>query len=95
MNVLVAYATRSGSTAEIAERVANRLRIAGHHADIGPVTSFSVMPTHDAFVVGSAVYIGHWRKEALEFVERNKAVLAARPTWLFSSGPLGNERTDP
>jgi menaquinone-dependent protoporphyrinogen oxidase len=94
MKVLVAYATHSGSTAEIAERVAQRLHAAGHHPDLGPVTSFSAMPTHGAFVIGSAVYLGRWRKDALVFVDRNRAVLAARPTWLFSSGPLGIERTD-
>ena len=94
MKVLVAYATRSGSTAEIAQRVADRLHAAGHQPDLGPVTSFSAMPTHDAFVIGSAVYLGRWPKEALTFVDRNRAVLSARPTWLFSSGPLGTERVD-
>jgi menaquinone-dependent protoporphyrinogen oxidase len=94
MKVLVAYATHSGSTAEIAERVAQRLHAAGHHPDLGPVTTFSAMPTHDAFVIGSAVYLGRWQKEALTFVERNRPVLATGPTWLFSSGPLGAERTD-
>src|SRR5690606_23678725 len=48
----------------------------------------------DAFVVGSSVYIDHWRKETRAFVERHREVLAAGPTWLFSSGPLGTEQTD-
>jgi len=45
-------------------------------------------------VVGSAVYAAHWQKEALAFVRQNRAVLASRPVWLFSSGPLGTEATD-
>ena len=49
---------------------------------------------YDAFVVGSAVYAGHWQKEASAFVQRNRTVLASRPVWLFSSGPLGTEATD-
>jgi len=47
-----------------------------------------------AFVIGGAAYLGHWLKEATEFVRRNRAVLAARPVWLFSHGPLGTETTD-
>jgi menaquinone-dependent protoporphyrinogen oxidase len=38
--------------------------------------------------------MGHWQKEAAEFVRRNRAVLAGRPVWLFSSGPLGTEPAD-
>jgi menaquinone-dependent protoporphyrinogen oxidase len=49
---------------------------------------------YEAFVVGSAVYAGHWQKEASAFVQRNRTVLASRPVWLFSSGPLGTEATD-
>ncbi len=47
-----------------------------------------------AFVVGSAVYVGHWEKAAVQFVREHETVLADRPTWLFSSGPLGFEPTD-
>ena len=46
---------------------------------------------HEALVIGSAVYSMHWMKEASEFHRRNRALLAGRPVWLFSSGPLGTE----
>ena len=49
---------------------------------------------YGAFVIGSAVYNMHWRKEAAEFVRRNLDVLAGRPVRLFSSGPLGTEAED-
>jgi menaquinone-dependent protoporphyrinogen oxidase len=42
----------------------------------------------DAYVIGSGVQIGNWHKEGTEFLERNQATLATKPTWLFSSGPL-------
>jgi menaquinone-dependent protoporphyrinogen oxidase len=42
-------------------------------------------------VIGIAIYMMHWVKEAVEFVWRNRAVLANRPVWLFSSGPLGSD----
>ena len=43
-------------------------------------------------MIGSALYIGHWMKEAKQFVSRNGFVLSRRPVWLFSSGPTGKER---
>ena len=35
-------------------------------------------------VIGSAVYMGQWRKEAVQFLKRNAFILETRPTWLFS-----------
>lgn len=94
MRVLVAYASKYGATKEIAERLATRLTAAGHGAELRPVSAAGKLADYDAFVIGSAAYIGHWRKDAAEFVRRNTAALADRPTWLFSSGPLGTSPTD-
>jgi len=94
MKVLIAYASKYGATREIAERLADRIRAAGLEAQAQPVTTVSDLSACDAVVIGSAAYIGHWQKEATEFVQSNSAVLAGRPTWLFSSGPLGNEPTN-
>jgi menaquinone-dependent protoporphyrinogen oxidase len=41
-------------------------------------------------VLGSAVYAGRWLKPARELVDRSRDALAARPVWLFSSGPVGD-----
>ena len=49
---------------------------------------------YDAVVIGSAAYYFHWMKKATEFVRRNRATLAERPVWLFSSGPLGTKTID-
>jgi menaquinone-dependent protoporphyrinogen oxidase len=94
MKILVAFATKYGSTRTIAEGIAGRLRSAGHDAQAEQVTIVSDLSEYEAFVVGSAAYIGHWLKEATDFVRQNAATLADRPTWLFSSGPLGTERID-
>lgn len=97
MNVLVAYASRTGATAEIAARIADRLRTTGLEVDLASIAEadrLADVPSYDAFVVGSAVYVGHWEKAAVEFVHEHETVLAIRPTWLFSSGPLGFEPTD-
>jgi menaquinone-dependent protoporphyrinogen oxidase len=91
MHVLVAYASRHGATRGIAERIAATLRSNGLDAEARPAASIKDVATYDAFVVGSAAYMFHWMKEARAFVHRNRAVLASRPVWLFSSGPLGTE----
>jgi menaquinone-dependent protoporphyrinogen oxidase len=93
MKVLVAYATRYGSTEEIARFIAERLCAEGLQATAESVDSASDPQMYDGFVVGSAVYMGHWLKSALNFVNENADVLARKPTWLFSSGPLGPEST--
>lgn len=94
MKVLVAFASKYGSTRTIAEGIAGRLREAGHDAQAQQVTTVGDISSYDAFVIGSAAYIGHWLKDATAFVRQNALLLAGRPTWLFSSGPLGTEPTD-
>jgi menaquinone-dependent protoporphyrinogen oxidase len=93
MNILVAYASRHGATTGIAKRIAETLRAEGLGAEARPVGSVTNLAPYDGVVVGSAAYMFHWLREATAFVRRNRAVLAARPVWLFSSGPLG-EPTD-
>ena len=67
---------------------------AGQHAEARPINEVGDPVGYDAYMIGSAAYMGSWLKEAAEFVRRNQSILAARPVWLFSSGPLGIEKTD-
>ncbi len=92
--VLVAYATKHGATREIADRIAEELRESGLVVSIAEVREAPSLEQYDAVVLGSALYAGRWRGEAVHFVKRHRAQLATRPLWLFSSGPLG-EREDP
>ncbi len=94
MSILVTYASRHGSTRGIAERIAERLRENGLAAEVRSVATVRDAARYDAFIVGAAAYMFHWLKDASTFVKRNQALLAARPTWLFSSGPVGTETVD-
>ncbi|MUN64289.1 flavodoxin [Kocuria sediminis] len=94
MNVLVAYATRHGATAGIAERIAGALRGAGLPAEARPVDDVRDLAPYDAVVLGGAAYMFHWLKDATVFARRHREELADRPVWLFSSGPLGTDRVD-
>ena len=94
MKILVAYASQHGATRGIADRIAEQLRLAGYVAEARPAGDAGDLTAYNAFVVGGAAYIGRWLKDASEFVRANAGLLATRPTWLFSSGPLGSEPTD-
>jgi menaquinone-dependent protoporphyrinogen oxidase len=87
--VLVAYATKYGATGDIAEKIGQVLREAGLRADVLPVGRVGDLAPYAAIVLGSAVYIGGWRKEAAAFLKGHESALAGRPVWLFSSGPTG------
>jgi menaquinone-dependent protoporphyrinogen oxidase len=87
--VLVAYATKYGATGEIAEKIGQTLHQAGLRAEVLPAENVSDLTSYDAVVLGSAVYIGKWRKEAVNFLQANEDALAELPVWLFSSGPAG------
>ena len=94
MTVLVVYASKHGATRQIAERIAATLTAAGHPSDARPTETAGDLAGYDAFVIGAAAYYGHWLKAATEFTRAYQALLADRPVWLFSSGPLGTEATD-
>ena len=94
MAVLIVYASKHGSTQGIAEHIAEQLRQLGKEAVARPVDAVEDPGSYEAFVIGSAIYYGSWMKEATEWVRRSRAVLAERPVWLFSSGPLGTEVKD-
>ena len=90
MRILVSAASRHGSTAEIADRIGLVLAttVPGADVTVGPPYEVDDPDLFDAFVLGSAVYMGHWLEPAREFVRRVDD-WRGRPVWLFSSGPIG------
>jgi menaquinone-dependent protoporphyrinogen oxidase len=88
-SILVAHATKYGATAEIAERIGQKLRARLPSVSVLPVSGILDVSLYQAVILGSAVYIGQWRKEAARFLTTNESALAQRPLWLFSSGPTG------
>ncbi len=87
--VLVAYGSRHGGTAEIAEAVAKALAARGCEVDVTPAREVRDPQAYDAIILGSGVYMGRWQGDAMNVLKRHERVLATRPTWLFSSGPTG------
>lgn len=91
--VLVAYATKYGATAGIAEKIGQVLAQAGFATDVMPADHVKDLDAYRAVILGSAVYIGLWRKAAAKFLKSNEKALAEKLVWLFSSGPT--EKGDP
>ena len=94
MTILVAYASKHGSTEGIAKAIADRLVERGKEVDLRRVDGATDLASPEAVVLGSAVYVGSWMTEALEFAMAYRDTLATIPVWLFSSGPLGTQVED-
>lgn len=88
LRVLIAYSSKNRSTAEIASWIGRGVRDQGVEADVTPAEKAHDLARYDAVVLGSAVYIGRWRRGASRFVHRHRHRLGRLPVWLFSSGPL-------
>jgi menaquinone-dependent protoporphyrinogen oxidase len=82
--VLVAYATRTGSTAEVATAIAEELRSRGLNVDLAEVTAAESVRSYQAVVLGSAVNGGRWLPEAVDFVKSNQDALRTIPVAVFS-----------
>lgn len=81
--VLVGYATRTGSTTGVAEKIGEVLGSRGFHVDLKPLRERPAVDDYDAIVLGSAVNGGAWLPEAVDFVEANRARLSNVPTCVF------------
>jgi menaquinone-dependent protoporphyrinogen oxidase len=87
-SVLVTYGTTNGSTARIAETIADVLRKDGLTVETLPAPSVPSVASYDAVVIGGGLYAGRWQKHARRFLRRHRRALSERPLYLFSSGPL-------
>ena len=92
--VMVVVASRHGATRGIAERLADVLRTDGLEVALFDADEAPHPNGFDALVVGGAAYMGKWLEPVAAYVRRHRAPIGGRPTWLFSSGPVGTETVD-
>jgi menaquinone-dependent protoporphyrinogen oxidase len=83
---LVAYATKHGSTAEIADAVGAALREEGHLAEVMPVINVTNTAQFDAIVIGTPIYTGKILKETVRFVQTHQMALHTKPVFVFVVG---------
>ena len=86
--VLVAYGSKHGATAGIAEEIGRALDAEGIDSEVRPAAEVADLSDYDAVILGSALYAGHWRRETLHWAHHHADELQQRPLWLFSSGPV-------
>jgi menaquinone-dependent protoporphyrinogen oxidase len=92
--VLVAYATREGSTQEVAEAVAATLRDRGLDVELQPAPEVRGLERYHAIVLGTALYMFRLHKDARRFLARHGATLAERPVAIFALGPINDEEKE-
>jgi len=84
--VLIAYETRFGSTAEVADAVADVLRDGGITVEVRRASEVADPAPYDAVVVGAPVYSRRWLTAACRWVGRHERLLERRPVWFFALG---------
>jgi menaquinone-dependent protoporphyrinogen oxidase len=82
--VLVAYASKAGSTAEVADAIGKRLADTGLAVDVRRARNVRSVDGYAAVIVGSAIRAGQWLSEASGFVKTHREALAARKTAYFT-----------
>ena len=87
-SILLAYATRYGSTQEVAEAIAAELREAGLEIDIQAMQEVRTLDNYDAVVLGAAIYNTRWHPDAHNFLAQHQEALSRRPVAIFALGPL-------
>lgn len=84
MHILITYATRAGSTADIAAVIGESLRLDGHEVDVLPISEQPDVSRYEAVLLGSAIRMGNWLPEAIAYTQRYQERLRQIPVALFS-----------
>lgn len=87
MRVLVAYATKHGSTEDVAAEIAAVLVAAGVETQLRPAAEVRDMEGLDGVVIGAPLYSGLWHSGAHRFLKRHRALLTGVPVAVFALGP--------
>ena len=82
--ILVTYASRTGSTAEIAEAIGKTLTQGGAQVDVLPMQDVKDLSLYRAVVAGSAIRKSKWLPEAMQFVQTHRSELGQKPFVTFT-----------
>src|ERR1043166_3954240 len=86
--ILVAYASKYGSTREVAESIAATLRERLLRVDVLPAGDVGGVDEYAGVVLGGAIYMGRWHRDAREFARQFADELSELPVAVFALGPI-------
>ena len=95
MKILVTAASRHGSTSEVADAIAGRLRARGLEVERAAPDTIQSLESYDAVIIGSAVRMQRWADSAQRFIERFSGEFESLPVWGFSVGLAGVPKRAP
>ncbi len=87
LTLLVAYGSKRGSTREVAEALAKKLRTSEREVELRPAADVDDLAPYDGIVLGGSLYFGRWHEDAVRFLSKHRRELAERPVAIFALGP--------
>jgi menaquinone-dependent protoporphyrinogen oxidase len=90
-SVLITYASRAGSTGEVAEAIAASMQNVGVPAELQPVSQVSSLAGREAVILGAPLYMGRFPKDFHEFLHLHREALQGMRPWCFVLGPIQNK----
>jgi menaquinone-dependent protoporphyrinogen oxidase len=82
--ILVAYASRSGTTAEVADAICKTLTESGAQVDVMPVQEVKDVTPYGAVIAGSAIRAARWLPEAVHFIRTYQSALRHKPFAMYT-----------
>ena len=92
--ILVTWATRSGSTAEVAESIIATLREGGLAVEGRPVRDVQTLEGYGAVVLGIPLYMTRLHRDGRRFLTAFRRDLTAHPVSLFVLGPVHDKEEE-
>ncbi len=93
-SILVAYASKYGSTQEVAEAIAETLRKVGITTTVEKARDVKALGEYSAVLLGAPIYIGAWHKDALSFLSRHRQELEKLPVAIFALGSTHDDEQE-
>jgi len=82
--ILVTYASRTGTTAEVAEAIRRTLTESGAHVEVMPMQEVQDLSPYDAVIAGSAIRAARWLPEAVQFIRAHQSTLRHKPFAMYT-----------
>lgn len=87
MRLLVAYASKRGSTQEVAETIADTMKSAGREVELRRAAEIEDLRPYEGVVLGGSLYFGRWHEDAARFMSKHRRELSKMPVAVFALGP--------